>query len=393
MPSAWRAWLLAAAVPLAICAAKLNLDLWYDEVYTLVAFVSKPWSQIVTDYSAPNNHIFYSLILKPFYLLSDSEFFLRLPSLLFTAGTLAMLFRLTLRWSGLAAAMMATLALGLTQMFLVHTIQVRGYGLSMFLATWLADLALPSPGIARWPRPVVISLVGALFLYTIPSNLLLLLPLGLVGVAWRCLLVRRAGSGRESQLGELRKGRTLPAALREAAAWGGACVLGVLLYLPVRVRDRRHGSHGRQSLLRRPPRLVPHAPARRCGLVCVGWPPLEEGYAGTAGHASARHCNLGTPVRVCELLGHSTFRAELLSDPAISRRRNRMAIGGLLADLDDAIATSVVRDRGWVLGDGDSHGCRGSRALDVSGPVDRVPPHPIRPRRILQLLCGQLSSR
>jgi hypothetical protein len=227
-------WLLVAAVPLAICASKLNLDLWYDEVYTLAAFVSKPWSQIVTDYSAPNNHIFYSLLLKPFYLFSDSEFCLRLPSLLFTAAALAMVFRLSLRWSGLAAAMMATLALGLTQMFLVHTMQVRGYGLSMFLAIWLADLALPSPGAARWSRPVLISLVGAAFLYTLPSNLLVLLPLGLTGVVWSCLLARGAGSGTGSQAGDLRKRVLSRTTLREAAAWGGACVLGVLLYLPVR---------------------------------------------------------------------------------------------------------------------------------------------------------------
>ncbi|MGO8751783.1 MAG: hypothetical protein ACLQNE_38060 [Thermoguttaceae bacterium] len=233
-PSAWRGWLLAAAIPLAICAAKLNLDFWYDEVYTLAAFVSKPWLQIVTDYSAPNNHIFYSLLLKPFYLLSDTEFFLRLPSLLFTAGTLAMVFRLSLRWGGLAAAMMATLALGLTQMFLVHTMQVRGYGLSMFLAIWLADLALPGPGATRWSRLVLIILVGTAFLYTLPSNLLVLLPLGLTGVVWSCLVACGAGGGMDNRPGDLRKNGLFRTALREAVAWGGACVLGVLLYLPVR---------------------------------------------------------------------------------------------------------------------------------------------------------------
>jgi len=47
-------WLLAAAMPRVLCSLKLNLDLGYDEVYTVVGFVARPWREIATDYSAPN---------------------------------------------------------------------------------------------------------------------------------------------------------------------------------------------------------------------------------------------------------------------------------------------------------------------------------------------------
>ena len=260
-PSDWKRWLVSAAAPLALCALRLGLDLWNDEVYTLAEFVAKPWTQIVTDYSAPNNHIFYSLVLRPVYLYSNSVFWLRLPSLVFAAGTLAMTFRLVRRWSGLAAAMFATALLGLTQMYLVHAMQIRGHGLSMFLAAWLGDLAFPGPRTPPWSRLVLVTTVGALLLYTLPTNFLVLVPLAVTAVAWQCLTASRQGISPESVQGECgnhRSGRdaleelhrrengtvpfvrTTARAMRrrgiEAAAWSGACLLAAALYFPVRAQ-------------------------------------------------------------------------------------------------------------------------------------------------------------
>jgi len=215
-PRDWQWWVLAAAVPLALCASKLDRDLWYDEAYTLDVFVSQPWVEIATDYSAPNNHVLYSLVLRPVYLLSDSEYLLRLPSLLFSVGTLAIVFRLARRWSGLPGGVLATASVGLTQMFLTHTMQVRGYGLSMFLAAWLGWVAVAeSPGV-WWRRAATIGLVGAAFLYVLPTNLLFFLPLAAVAVTWTAVRDRR-----------------LRSALGESAAWGLACLVAALVYLPI----------------------------------------------------------------------------------------------------------------------------------------------------------------
>src|ERR1700760_4745004 len=93
----WHWFVLAAAAPLVHCASRLNLDLWHDEIYTIDYFVSRGPAFVVTDYSAPNNHILFSLVMWPFYLLSESNFCLRLPSFLFTFGTLGFVFRLANR--------------------------------------------------------------------------------------------------------------------------------------------------------------------------------------------------------------------------------------------------------------------------------------------------------
>jgi hypothetical protein len=213
-PKEWQWWLLAAAIPLAACALKLDLDLWSDEAYTLIFFVSKPFARIATDYSAPNNHVLYSLLLRPFYLVSDCDFMLRLPSLLFTAGSLLVVFRLVRRWSNPAAAASATLALGLTQMFLVYTMQVRGYGLSMFLAAWLGDLAMAEKTGRRQLLGIVFC--GAAFLYVLPTNVLFLVPLAAAAVAWTAV-----------------RDRSWRSASFMGIAWAAACGLAGLIYLPI----------------------------------------------------------------------------------------------------------------------------------------------------------------
>lgn len=230
-PRDWQWWVLAAVIPLVLCASNLDLDFWYDEAYTMDVFVSQPWMKIATDYSAPNNHVLYSLILRPLYLVSDSEYLLRLPSLLFTAGTLVIVFRLARRWSGLPGGVLATASVGLTQMFLTHTMQVRGYGLSMLLGAWLGLLAVAeSPGL-WWPRPAAIALLGAAFLYVLPTNLLFFVPLAAVALTWAAVRDRR-----------------LRSVLRESAAWGLACLVAGLLYLPILDQVLDLGaSHGRAS--------------------------------------------------------------------------------------------------------------------------------------------------
>lgn len=213
--ASWQWYILAAGVPLAIGASRLNLDLWHDEIYTIENFVARGPAFIVTDYSLPNNHVLYSLLLWPVYLLSDSNFMLRLPSLACMAGTLALVFRLANRWAGIGAAVLATALLGLNQMFLIHTIQVRGYPLSMLLTIGLATVALPAGEHQEWRRRVVVALAGAAYLYVLPTNLLFFLPLALVAIT---AAARSAG---------------MKLAAAEAATWSAAMLLAALAYLPI----------------------------------------------------------------------------------------------------------------------------------------------------------------
>lgn len=226
----WQMFILAAGLPLVLCAVRLDLDMWYDEAYTIETFVSRGVGTIVTDYSAANNHILYSLLLRPFYLLSDSNYVLRLPSLVFSLGTLWCVFALGRHLAGPLAAGMAVLCLGLNQMFLIHTIQVRGYSLSMCLAALLANLALDNPAVVgatpskidaekRWTRwrLACILMLTASFVYVMPTNVLFLPPLVLTALVrswWRR--------------------RSLSIAGMELGVWLAGTLLGALAYLPVR---------------------------------------------------------------------------------------------------------------------------------------------------------------
>jgi hypothetical protein len=212
----WHWFVLTAAVPVAHCASRLNLDLWHDEIYTIDVFVRRGPRFIVSDYHLPNNHVLFSLLEWPFYCLSDSNFVLRLAPFVCAIGTLIVLFRLAWRLAGLPCAVTSTALLGLNQMFLNFAIQVRGYSLSMLLAAFLGSLAVMQPGKLVWRRWVATALVGAAFLYVLPTNVLFFLPLTAIAVGMT--LANKPGKKQVAA---------------EALAWLTAPALALLCYLPI----------------------------------------------------------------------------------------------------------------------------------------------------------------
>jgi hypothetical protein len=106
--------------------------------------------------------------------------------------------------------------LGLNEMFLVHTMQVRGYGLSMALGTMLFAYAVRPSIRRRWFVHGGAILGMALFLYTIPTNVLFLGPL------CAAALVNVWMSERRSAL-----------VVSEAIRWAAGAALGVVFYSPV----------------------------------------------------------------------------------------------------------------------------------------------------------------
>jgi hypothetical protein len=217
----WHWFVLTAAVPIIHCANRLNLDLWHDEIYTIDVFVRRGPAFIVSDYHLPNNHVLFSLIEWPFACLSHSTFILRLPSFLCSLGTLVVVFRLGLRLSGLSCAVLSTALLGLNQMFLIFTIQVRGYSLSMFLAGCLAWFASSSTTDASWRRFTAIVFIGAAFLYVLPTNALFFLPIAAIAIGMAIVKQPRRQT------------------VVEAMAWAAAGALALLCYLPILEQIRK----------------------------------------------------------------------------------------------------------------------------------------------------------
>ncbi len=203
-------------VPVGLLAARLDLDLWYDEACTIQLYVSRGFREIVTRYPDANNHVLFSLILRPFWLLSDADPVLRLPSFLFAIGTLLGVHRILRRLAGPQAAALGVLWLGLNQMFLIHTIQVRGYGLSMCLAAWLTDWATRDDRPRRATSHLAAVLAMAGFLYAVPSNALFHPALAIIA------LIRAARRPRpRAELG------------REFGTWAAGAALAVAAYAPI----------------------------------------------------------------------------------------------------------------------------------------------------------------
>ena len=54
----------------------LNNEMWNDEIYTLLHFVLVPLQTTLFDYHVPNNHIFFSLLIKNHmfnFILDDTK--------------------------------------------------------------------------------------------------------------------------------------------------------------------------------------------------------------------------------------------------------------------------------------------------------------------------------
>jgi hypothetical protein len=180
--------LLAWAVPAGVLLwtagwtlARLGRPLWFDEASTAMVLLPKPLALILTDYTAPFNHLLYTCLLR---LWSDlvgrgsPETLLRLPSIVFSIGAVAaLLFGLKKPRGPLepGAAWMAAALLACCPGFLLFSWQLRGYALSMLLSAAALGFYFRlgtggGPGYA---------LCGAAAIATLPTNLLLVGTLGL----------------------------------------------------------------------------------------------------------------------------------------------------------------------------------------------------------------------
>jgi len=151
----WEAGAVAALLVLALVMrlVGLNASLWYDEVATLTNFVRLPWSELVSDFSSLNNHMFYSLQAKAAVeLFGESAWALRLPALLMGMASLVLIWWLARKEIGRGAALVTLLLLALSYHHVWFTQNARGY---TGLLTWTtAATILMMSGLRRpgwWP--------------------------------------------------------------------------------------------------------------------------------------------------------------------------------------------------------------------------------------------------
>lgn len=152
--------------------AKLSNSLWLDEGYSLAA------ARSLQDYDAARPLYFWGLSL--WMSIGQSEVWLRLPSLLFGVGCVALCYLLARRLSNRTTAIISALLIGFATPQLFHSQEVRLYTLAPLLLLGATHLLL------SWlERPSVYYLLG----HGLASYLALLAcPPALVGLALMWLL-------------------------------------------------------------------------------------------------------------------------------------------------------------------------------------------------------------
>lgn len=193
-------WTVVVPTVLAIAQLLLLLpltstDFWYDEVMSLEEFILVLVKKTLTDYPAPNNHIFFSLLMNywlklfgisSFAQAAENVWIVRLLPTIISAITVVAVYFTGKKIGGKYTGLLSAVSFMCILPFYNYGVQVRGYGLSMLLVALLANTVVSQYNTHKKIWTVLTALLIALFLYTIPSNLYPVL--GLLAITGFCLV-------------------------------------------------------------------------------------------------------------------------------------------------------------------------------------------------------------
>ncbi len=176
-------YLPAIVVVIIYCILQLrqiNIDFWNDEIYTFKHFTFVPFYTILTDYHAPNNHVFLNLTnkiylkvigVKDFFSVFDYPYKLRLLALFYSIVSFFYVYKIGEKFFNKTIALLSIIILSTTIPYYTHALQIRGYGLStMFLAA-IIYYCFKYWSVKAKKLLLLIGLLTTLLMYTIPSNL------------------------------------------------------------------------------------------------------------------------------------------------------------------------------------------------------------------------------
>jgi hypothetical protein len=229
-------WPAAATLPLLFwAAAHLGDELWWDEIVSLRTYALVSFKETVTSFFDTNNHIFFNLLnnaytrilgSRDFFWWLDKTYLLRLPQLLVACATLWYCHATARKFFGREAAVATAIVLTTTVPFLNFSLQLRGYGLSMLLAAMLVYHTWSCLEKRAALHLTLVPVTAFLLLYTIPSNVYIVLSFTLLMlVLWiKSFFVRSGGP----LVNVLKNGYFILLALL-----GVALTAALLAYLPV----------------------------------------------------------------------------------------------------------------------------------------------------------------
>ncbi len=205
------------AIGAVVRIALLDQPMRYDESSTVISFASQSLGHLLTDYSAPNNHIFHTLLVHLFTLggTQYSEVLVRLPALLAGMAAIALTYAVGRAWYSAQVGILAAAWMTASAPMVEYATNARGYSLIVvcFLSLCLISTRLVDRSHIRdWLLWVLAAVIGV---YTIP---VMLYALAIVTMWLALLLIVR---------------RRLAALCDLALALAATAVASLLLYLPV----------------------------------------------------------------------------------------------------------------------------------------------------------------
>jgi len=139
----------------------------YDEAFTLLHFATARWTDVFY-YPLPNNHVLHTLFVHIFWLLlGDSQYTLRLPSLLFSIASIPLAFWLSRKLN--CQGRLTLIGMASFPYLVFYGAVARGYSLLVLLVIVLALIVIDDRPPRQFWLPA--AFVSALALLTMPSAL------------------------------------------------------------------------------------------------------------------------------------------------------------------------------------------------------------------------------
>ncbi len=164
-------WILGA-----ITLSGMVIRLWritqpiaYDEAYTFVYYATRDFKHILADYSAPNNHIFHTILVRIFYeIFGRQPWVVRGPALLAGILCIPAAYFFGRRIFNARQSLAGAALIALTPWFINYSVNGRGYTLIILFSLLLANLGTLLTQQQSRAALGAYAIVAALGFYTIP---------------------------------------------------------------------------------------------------------------------------------------------------------------------------------------------------------------------------------
>ena len=161
---------VASALGVVLRTHRIGLDLWLDEIATVVAYSARPLLEIFGSYQSPGNHLLNSLLVRlSTSAFGESEWSVRLAAVVFGVATIPLMY-----WAGRlamsrAASVGAALLLAVSYHHIFFSQNARGYTAHLFsvlASSALLASALRKDHLLKWVAYVLAMTLGFAALMT-----------------------------------------------------------------------------------------------------------------------------------------------------------------------------------------------------------------------------------